>query len=61
MGAAKKNKKTKNTPKYSSVGVAVARMYKFRNHSTWVTNICSSKSMCALIRRRAEDKQLQKK
>ena len=35
--------------------------YKFRNRSTWVTNICSSKGMYELIRRRNDDKRLQEK
>ena len=47
------------TPKYNSAGDMVGRTYKFRNHSTWVTNICSSKGMYVLIRWRAEDKRLQ--
>lgn len=29
------------TPKYNSAGVVVGGTYKSRNHSTWVTNICS--------------------
>ena len=49
------------TPKYNSAGDVVSGTYKSRNHSTWFTNICFSKSMYALIRRRAEDKRLQEK
>ena len=49
------------TPKYNSAGGVVGGTYQSRNHSTWVTNICSSKSVYALILQRAEDKRLQEK
>ena len=45
--------------RYNSAGDIVGGTYKSRNHSTLVTNNCSSKGTYTLICRRAQDKQLQ--
>ena len=45
--------------RYNSAGDIVGEAYKSRNHSTLVTNNCSSKGTYTLIYRKAQDKQLQ--